>query len=101
MEVALVERDGTAWGAVIELSDAWREIVVPLSALRRTPLALLPRPYPHFLPDFLETAATRERPRIADIDGLQFSVGASLFQAADLEGAHGFQIERVVLDFQR
>jgi hypothetical protein len=101
MEVALVERDGTAWGAVIELRNAWREIVVPLSALRRTPLALLPRPYPHFLPEFLETAATRERPRIADIDGLQFSVGASLFQAADLEGAHGFQIERVVLDFQR
>lgn len=100
MEVALVERDGTAWGADIELSDTWQEIVVPLSALRRTPLALLPRPYPHFLPEFLETTGMREGPRIAELDGLQFSVGAGLFQGVDLEGRHGFQVERVVLEIQ-
>ena len=100
MEVALVERDGTAWGADIELSDTWQETVVPLSALRRTPLALLPRPYPHFLPEFLETTAMREGPRIGELDGLQFSAGAGLFQGADLEGRHGFQIERVVLEIQ-
>lgn len=100
MEVALVERDGTAWGTVVELTDTWRELVVPLSELRPTPLALLPRPYPQFLPYLRETTTTRERPQLAELDGLQFSVGAYLFQAADLEGAHGFAIERVVLDPQ-
>jgi hypothetical protein len=98
MEVALVQRDGTAWGTTVELTDTWQDIVIPVSKLRPTPLALLPRPYPHFLPDFLETATIHSGPRLAELDGLQFSVGARLFQDADLGGAHGFQIERVVLD---
>lgn len=100
MEVALVLRDGTAWGTVVELTDTWREFVIPLSALRPTPLVLLPRPYPQFLPYLMEATTPREGPRLAELDGLQFSVGANLFQDADLEGAHGFEIERVVLDLQ-
>jgi hypothetical protein len=100
MELALVERDGTAWGTVVELTDTWQEFVVPLSELRPTPLALLPRPYPQFLPYLMEATSRHEGARLAELDGLQFSVGANLFQDADLEGAHGFEIERVVLDLQ-
>lgn len=100
LEVALVERDGTTWGTVVELTDGWRELVIPLSELRRTPLALLPRPYPQFLPNLLETTASHTGPRLTELDGLQFFVGANLFPDADLEGAHGFEIERVVLDRQ-
>jgi hypothetical protein len=100
MEVALVQRDGTAWGTAVELTEAWQELVIPLSELRPTPLALLPRPYPQFLPYLRESATTRAGPRIEELDGLQFSVGAHLFGDADIEGAHGFEIERVVLDPQ-
>jgi hypothetical protein len=100
MQIALVERDGTAWGTVVELADMWREIVIPLSDLRPVPLALLPRPYPQFLPYLLEAAATRDGPRLAELDGLQFAVSANLFAAADVPGAHGFAIERVMLDLQ-
>jgi hypothetical protein len=101
MELALVERDGAAWGTVLELTDTWREFVIPLSDLRPTPLVLLPRPYPQFLPYLLEpTTITDRRPQLAALDGLQFSVGANLFADADLTGAHGFEIERVVLDLQ-
>ncbi len=98
MEVALVERDATAWGAVVELTDAWQDIVIPLADLRPTPLALLPRPYPQFLPYLMQASTTREAPWITDLDGLQFTTSASLFQGVDVEGAHGFEIERVVLD---
>jgi hypothetical protein len=101
MQIALVERDGTAWGAVLELTDGWREIVVPLTDLRRVPLALLPRPYPQFLPYLLEPGTARDRPRPPELDGLQFSVSAGLFQGADGAGAHGFAVERVVLDTRR
>ena len=100
MEVALVERDGTAWGTVVELTDTWRELVIPLSELRPISLALLPRPYPQFLPYLRETTTAHEGPRLAELDGLQFAVGANLFQDADVEGEHGFEIERVVLDTQ-
>jgi hypothetical protein len=97
MEVALVERDGTAWGTVIELIDAWGNFEIPLSELRLIRLALLPRPYPQFLPYLRESTSTHEGPRLAELDGLQFSVGADLFQDADVERAHGFEIARVVL----
>lgn len=98
MEVALVERDGTAWGTTLTLSSEWRDFVVPLSALVRTPLALLPRPYPLFLPYFFESAAGGTGPDMAQLDGLQFSVGANLVAGGDRDGPHGFAIERVLLD---
>jgi hypothetical protein len=101
IQIALVERDGSTWGAVIELTDSWRDIVVPLTDLQPTALALLPRPYPQFLPYLMEITTNRDAPRVAQLDGLQFSTSADLFQGAALEGAHGFQIERVVLEHQR
>lgn len=97
MEVALVERDGTAWGTVLELTDAWRDFAVPLSDLRLVPLALLPRPYPQFLPYLREGRPGHPGPRISELDGLQFSVSADLFPGDALDGEHGFEIERILL----
>jgi hypothetical protein len=97
LEVALVERDGTAWGSVVDLGPEWRDYEIPAEALRRVPLALLPRPYPQFLPYRLTVDTDAEGPRIVDLDGLQFAVGAELF-GGDREKAHGFQVERVVLE---
>lgn len=98
VEISLVGRDGSAWGTVIELTGAWREIVIPVADLRPVPLALLPRPYPQFLPYLMEKKPGGTGPLIADLDGLQFSVSAALFEEADAEGAHGFEIESVTLD---
>ncbi len=98
MQVALVERDGTAWGTAIDVTDAWEELVIPLSTLRRVPLVLLPRPYPQFLPYSFESAATGHAPDPAQVDGLQLSLSADLFSDTTIEGVHGFEIERVVLD---
>jgi hypothetical protein len=98
MEVALVGRDGSAWGATVELTDEWSEITVPLSSLRRTSLALLPRPYPQFLPYGFDAAVQSAGPVVADIDGLQFAVGARHFAGTPPTGQHGFEIERVLLD---
>ncbi len=100
MQVALVDRDGRAWGAVVKLSGTWEDFEVPVDKLRPVALALLPRPYPQFLPYLMESAPEREGPRLADLDGLQFSVSADLFDGSGAEGAHGFEIERVVLEPQ-
>jgi hypothetical protein len=97
MRVALVERDGTAWGAVIELTETWQETEIPLADLLPTPLVLLPRPYPQFLPYLLEPEPRSDGPRSSDLDGLQFTVDRGLFEEADAAGEHGFQVERVVL----
>jgi hypothetical protein len=95
--VSLVTRDGSAWGTVLELTDGWRDFDVPVSELRPTPLALLPRPYPQFLPYLLDPPDT-DTLRLAELDGLQFSVSADLFGEADRPGPHGFAIDRVVLE---
>jgi len=99
VEVALVERDGTAWGTAIDLTDEWKDFEVAVADLRPVPLALLPRPYPQFLPYLMRVDAGRDAPRLTELDGVQFSVSAELIQ--DPDGAHGFKIERVVLDSRR
>jgi hypothetical protein len=101
MAVALVERDGTAWGTTLDLTSDWQEIVVPVASLERTPLALLPRPYPLFLPYLFASATMHDGPRITELDGLQFTVYADLYAADRREGPHGFQVERVTLDAPR
>jgi hypothetical protein len=100
VEVALVERDGTAWGTRLELADSWKDFEIPVKRLRPVPLVLLPRPYPQFLPYLLKVAVTRDEPRLAELDGLQFSVDGSPFRDDDPQEAHGFEIERVVLELQ-
>jgi hypothetical protein len=100
VEVALVERDGSAWGTVLKLTDEWQDFVVRTADLRRVPLALLPRPYPQFLRYLMEVDTGREAPRFTELDGVQFSVSAALFGGDESEGAHGFQVERVVLEPQ-
>jgi hypothetical protein len=59
---------------------------------------LLPRPYPQFLPYLFEAATTDGGPDPARLDGLQFSVSADLFAGTSIEGPHGFEVERVVLE---
>ena len=71
-----------------------------LSTLERTPLVLLPRPYPQFLPYRLEAEVDAGQPELASLDGIQFAMGAELYAAGDLEGAHGFEVEWVVLEMR-
>jgi hypothetical protein len=98
IEVALVGRDGTAWGAVVSLDGEWRDVSVPLSELRPTTLALLPRPYPEFLPNELPLASSGRRSlTLADLDGVQLRIGARLYPGGSAEGAHGFEVESVSL----
>ena len=95
LEVALVLDDGTAWGSTISIQDSWRQIDLPLSSLKRVPLALLPRPYPLFLPYLFMSASDAEAPDLRRLEGLQFSLGAS--QVDDPAAPHGFEVERVEL----
>ncbi len=96
--VALVEASGMAWGAEIALTDAWRDIAVPLSSLRRVPLVLLPRPFPEYLPYMLESAGEYAALNLAQLEGLQYSMDGDPAVAADESVPQGFEIERVTLD---
>ena len=84
--------------SVLKLTDEWQDFEVRMTDLQRVPLALLPRPYPQFPPYPVESEPGRDGPRVAEPDGLQFTVSRGLFGEADAEGEHGFLVERVVLE---
>jgi hypothetical protein len=96
LEVALVDREGVAWGAVVPLTPQWRDVDVPISSLRPTPLALLPRPYPEFLPNEGPEPGGTGRLDLARVDGVQLRIGDRWYAGGTAPaGPHGFEIESV------
>jgi hypothetical protein len=98
--VALVRQDGSAWGAVILLADAWTDIRVPLDSLRRVPLALLPRPYPQFLPYLFNSAGSSDVSDLSHLEGIQLSLEPDRVGQPGRDAGRGFQIEHVHLEFE-
>lgn len=74
LELALVDDEGVAWAATLRLDSKWRDYTVPLRSLRPVPLVLLPRPYPQFLPYFLEATVRKPHVDPARIAGIQVVV---------------------------
>ncbi|MDX2183274.1 MAG: hypothetical protein SFW08_04740 [Gemmatimonadaceae bacterium] len=72
VELALIQRDASAWGARLALTSEWREIAVPLETLRRLPLVLLPRPFPGFLPYDLMATSSATAADLRLFEGLQW-----------------------------
>jgi hypothetical protein len=99
VEVALVGRDGSAWGTVLDLGPVWSDHDVAMADLEPVSLALLPRPYPQFLPYLVRLGSGGDAPRVSELDGLQFAVSADLLGGQDA-GPAGFEIERVTLILQ-
>lgn len=72
IEVGVILKDGSVWGATLGVPAQWSEIEIPFESLRRVPLVLLPRPYPTFLPYDLTVASTAPGPTTMLIEGIQW-----------------------------
>jgi hypothetical protein len=89
VQVALVLRDGSAFGTRVTFDSKVTTVRVPLADLTRVPLVLLPRPYPTFQPyDFLSDAMGPLD--LAQLEGVQFGV-------AKTDGRVVVEITRVVV----
>lgn len=77
VQIALVTKDGNAYGKVIELGTAMQEYEIPIPELTRVKTVTMPRPYPTFLPYyfFIEKDSAV---KVEDIEGLQISIGPGL-----------------------
>ena len=84
---------------MVHLDGGWRDVTVPLAAFRRVPLALLPRPYPQFLPEHVTAqpgvGGTSPDPR--ELDGIQLTVGGGLYGTGERDRPRGFEVARVEL----
>ncbi len=82
--VSLVTTDANAFTTTLSLTKEWKEIEIPLSALQRDSLLLLPRPYPGFQPQRFLSSSTKSL-NIADAEKLQISFGEGATSITSIE----------------
>ncbi|MBL7850798.1 MAG: membrane or secreted protein [Cyclobacteriaceae bacterium] len=80
IQVALITRQGRAYGATITLEPSRSEYILSLADLKPVKLVTLPRPYPTFLPYYFE-GSTLPSFNLADAETLQLSIGPGLGEA--------------------
>ena len=96
LQIALVSRHGSAYGAVITVGQDHNEYEVALEDLKPVGLVNLPRPYPGFLPYYFESGET-EGFDILETELLQLSIGPGIEEDA-LQQQHGISIESIILE---
>ena len=96
LQIALVMDDGASYGATIEIGVATQDYKISLSDLKQVKTITLPRPYPGFLPYFLEHDLQGEFD-ISRAESLQFSIGPGIPEK-ELEEKQGLGIISVRLE---
>lgn len=95
VQIALVLDDGSAYGKVIEIGTELKNYHLAISNLKPVKTVTLPRPYPSFLPYYLEHNITSDFD-INRIESLQFSIGPEI-PLEELEEPHGIGIISISL----
>lgn len=96
LQVAVVMENGMSYGKVVALQPEMNEYRIPLSELEPVQTVTLPRPYPSFLPYFLEHDLKTPFD-MEEAESLQFSIGPGLPEAEKQE-AQGVGIIHVRLE---
>ncbi|KAA3623749.1 MAG: hypothetical protein DWQ02_24050, partial [Bacteroidetes bacterium] len=96
LQIAFVTDDGSAYGSIIELQPEVGEYELELSKLKPIKTVTLPRPYPSFLPYYLDYQPVNTFD-INKVESLQFSIGPGI-PKDQLEEAHGIGIISVRLE---
>ena len=95
LQVALLMKNGSAFGKVIELDQHLKEIRIRLDELKPVKTVTLPRPYPGFLPYYFE----HQNPEgfdLQEVEALQFSIGPGI-EPENLQKKHEIGIVKVKL----
>ena len=95
IQVALVMKDGSAFGTEIALNNSAKQYEIQLEEMKRVRAVLLPRPYPTFLPYF-SVAGKAERLDLSQIESLQISIGPGIDER-DWGKGYEMKVESVIL----
>jgi hypothetical protein len=96
MQLALIMRDGSAYGGTVTVDVRTGDYSVALADLKPVSVVTLPRPYPSFLPYYFVPSAVSGF-ALEQAETLQISIGPGLTGAA-LEHAHELIIGSVRLE---
>lgn len=95
LQVALLMKNGAAFGKILHLNPETREYEIKLEDLQPVKTVTLPRPYPTFLPYYFKHNNSEDF-NIEEVESLQFSIGPGLSEEEHLK-KHGVGIIRVLL----
>jgi len=90
LQIAFVMNDGSSYGNTIEIGTESDDYKMSLSNLKPVKTVTLPRPYPSFLPFYLEHNLLSAFD-IHKIESIQFSIGPGI-SANELADKHGISI---------
>jgi hypothetical protein len=96
LQVALVMKDGSTYGGLIEVGMEKKDYSISLSDLKEVKLVSLPRPYPGFLPYYFKTEALCDFD-IRATETLQISIGPGIPEG-ELTDRYGVGIESIRLE---
>jgi len=96
LQIALIMNDGMAYGDVIEIGKELKDYYISLKNLKPVKTVTLPRPYPTFLPYYLEHNINTTFD-ISKVESVQFSIGPEIPEN-QLEDKHGISIVNLRLE---
>lgn len=96
VQVALVTKQGTAFGGTMVVDTVSHDYSLLLSDFKKIKLVSLPRPYPTFLPYFFDDRSDAVFD-IRDAETIQISIGPGIHEQ-ELQMKHGLSIESVRLE---
>lgn len=96
LQVALVMKDGSAYGVTLKLQPTLERYRIPIEALKRVPTVTLPRPFPTFLPYYLDHDL-KNGLELDQVESVQFSIGPGL-RKDQLDKPHAIGVQQVYLE---
>jgi len=96
LQIALVMKNGAAFGTTINLSQETEIYKIDLSSLEPVKTVTLPRPYPSFSPYYFEHSYEGNF-ELENAEALQFSIGPGI-ENNELENPHGAGVISVSLE---
>jgi hypothetical protein len=96
IQVALITKSGDAFGGLVQVNGDPKEYKISLSELKPVKVVSLPRPYPTFLPYFVEDNKSGKFD-VSEIEFLQISVGPGMNEEQKIQ-SHGIAIESIRLE---
>ena len=95
LQIALVLDDGSTFGKVVELGVVTNDYIINLDDLKPVKTVTLPRPYPSFLPYYLQHEIVSDFD-MSRAESLQFSIGPEIPED-ELLDPHGIAMISVIL----
>ena len=90
LQIAFVMNDGSSFGKILEIGTEIKAYKLSLKDLKPVKTVTLPRPYPSFLPYYLEHNMNTDF-NIENVESIQFSIGPGI-PKNQLEENHGIGI---------